>query len=473
MGDTVHREILSAMMSKNAALALIRQPWSRTFSFTRRFTILTCICVAVASVASAAYLSWLMAQQTIQHDAEEVMQFVQSFTPAAMAANFFLHSDGLDALSEPMAPLLDRIASMPDVVHVNVYNRQRKVLWSTRPEMRGKVLPINPELEEALNGELAVESSILEDRNYLKPEHMYLNVKDNFVETYVPIWAEDQFQVVGVIEIYRRPTAMFSMIGKLVSGVWLSALAGALLLFASLYWLASRANKTMRQQHNQLVEAERMAVVGEMSAAIAHSIRNPLAAIRSSAELAIEIGPESQRDSANDIVKQADRIARLVNQLLTYSQPASPKLANVELAALLRGLLPSFTTATENNQIAVSTQLPTNLPTIRGDETMMAQILNSLLANAIEAMPNGGTLTVSAAPADNGKHVALRIEDTGSGMSPEQLKRLFIPFNTTKRLGLGLGLPLARRLLQRMNGKIEVTSGVDIGTRVQLRLPTI
>lgn len=440
-----------------------------TFSFTRRFTLLTFTCVAIASAASAAYLSRLMAEKTIRHDAEEVKQFVQSFTPAAIATDYFLHSDGIDSRSEAMAPLLDRIATMPDVVHVNVYNRGHKVLWSTRPEMTGKVLPINSELVEALEGELAVESSILEDNNYLKPEHVYLKTKENFVETYVPIWADDQSRVVGVIEMYRRPTAMFSMIRDLIIGVWVSALAGGALLFASLYWLARRANRTMHEQHRQLVESETMAAVGEMSAAMAHSIRNPLATIRSSAELAQAVDDSGNRESMSHIMEQVDRIVALVNQLLIYAQPTPPRIAHVDIASVIQSALADFAPSINKHKVSLSVTVPPALPPIRGDGTMVRQVLNSLLANALEAMPDGGILSVAAAP--KGKHVSLSITDTGPGISPEQLKRLFIPFHTTKKQGLGVGLPLVRRVLERMNGEIEISSVVGQGTRILIQLP--
>jgi two-component system, NtrC family, sensor histidine kinase HydH len=344
------------------------------------------------------------------------------------------------------------------------------VLWSTRPEMVGKVLPINSELEEARNGELAVESSILEDNNYLKPEHVYLKTKEDFVETYVPIWAEDQFRVLGVIEIYRRPTALFALTHDLIRGVWLSALASAVFLFATLYWLARRANRTMHAQHRQLVDAEKLAAVGEISAAIAHSIRNPLATIRSTAELAQEIDPHTMHEPATDIVKQVDRIVFLINQLLTYAQPAGLNLTRVDAMAILREVLESFAPTLTRQHINV--QAPESAPSlVEGDRTVISQVFNSLIANAIEAMPKGGNIAVSVTASSDRSRLSIIIADTGEGIPPEHRRRLFIPFNTTKKSGLGVGLPLVRSALDRMSGSIDIASTLGSGTRVQIQLP--
>ena len=437
--------------------------------FRGHFVMLAFASVVIVSIGSAVYLSRLLAHKTIHHDAREVAQFVQSFAPDNVALDYFTRTTDRDKHDTVMAPFLERLASMPGVIHVNVYDAFRKVLWSTKPEMVGKVLPINEELDEAFEGELAVESNLLEPANYLKPEHLYLKGEDkNFVEAYVPIWRPDHSQVIGVIDLYREPAALFEMSRAMIRGVWLAALVSGLFLFAALYWLARRADRIIQGQQQQLVETETLVAVGEMAGAIAHSIRNPLASIRSAAELTQELSNGEARGVIGEILQQVDRIASWITQLLVYSQPGTPKLAKVDLAQALERTVLDFKPDLEKHGIQVTTDIEPNLPSVTGDSTVLGQVFNTLLSNAVDAMPGGGKLELVARRDPKRAHVEVTIRDTGKGMAAEQLERLFVPFSTTKERGLGVGLPLVRRVLARLDGGIEVQSTSGAGTVVRL-----
>src|SRR5581483_5407977 len=322
--------------------------------FTAHFVMLAFASVFVVSSGSAIFLSRLMAHRTIHHDAQEVTQFVQGFAPEPVLLDYFTQPRNRAAHAAAIAPFLDRIAAMPGVIHVNVYDAFRTVLWSTKPEMIGKVLPINEELDEAFEGEVAVESSLLDASNYLKPEHLYLQEHDkNFVETYVPIWRSDRSQVIGVIELYREPHALFAMTRALIRGVWASALVGGMFLFVALYWLARRADAVIRAQQQQLIETETLVAVGEMASAVAHSIRNPLASIRSSAELTQEIANGEARTVTAEIIHQVDRIAAWITQLLVYSQPATPKITRVNVVRTIDRAVADFKPELDKHGIVV------------------------------------------------------------------------------------------------------------------------
>jgi len=439
------------------------------FGFTHRFGLLAFACVFVVGAGSAAFLSRMTAERTIRHDANEVMQFIQSFTPAPLAQEWFAATGERARDATAIAPFLERVAAMPDVIHVNVYDARRSVRWSTKPEMIGKVLPVNHELDEAFAGELAVESSLLEDRNYLKPEHVYLRgEEDRFVETYVPIWSLQHSEVVGVIEIYRSPTALLEMTRDLIEAVWASAAIGGLFLFAALYWLARRADRLIGAQQRALVESETLATVGEMSTAVAHSIRNPLASIRSSAELARELEGDAMRSAAGDIISQVDRIAAWITQLLVYAQPGAPKVGRVELLPLVREVVQDFSRELAKRSIRVNVDAESPAPGVLGDRALLAQVLNTLLSNAMEAMPDGGDIDIDLRSAEGGK-VQLRVRDSGEGIPPEQLQRIFVPYRSTKKSGLGVGLPLVRRVLSRLGGTVEVESTPGLGTVFHLQ----
>lgn len=442
------------------------------FNLTRRFAILALLSIAVVSVVSAALLSRALAERTIHHDAKVFQSFVDGAIPADIAEAYF--AGGGPDVERRMAPRLAEVTRLPDVVHYNVYDRNRRVLYSTKPDMVGKVLPVNPELDEALEGELEVESNILEDRQYLKPEHIYLiDLSHDFVETYVPIWDSSKKNVLGVIEVYRTPRALFQMTWELIRGVWLSALLGGLFLFAVLYWVVRRADRLIRAQQQQIVDKETMAAVGEMSAAVAHSIRNPLASIRSSAELTQDLnGTVSAvvKSAMHDIIGEVDRIALWIKDLLVYSQSSASEPTRVELGSVIKTSLANYEREFEKHGIRVKAAALNSVPAVSADASLLAQAFNSLFANAVEAMPKGGELSIETALSTDRKRVEVIVRDTGEGMTADQLKRAFVPFHTTKKGGMGIGLPLVRRVVERLGGVVNIDSVPGAGTSVHLQM---
>jgi two-component system, NtrC family, sensor histidine kinase HydH len=444
------------------------------FNLTRRFAILALLSILAVSLVSAGLLSRALAERIIHHDAKVFQSFVDATIPAEVATAYFAESQDRADAQRRMGSYLGEVASLPDVVHANVYNQARKVLWSTKQDMVGKVLPVNEELDEAFEGELAVESNILEDRRYLKPEHIYLvDLRSDFVETYVPIWDAGKKKVLGVIEVYRTPRLLFDMTWQLIRGVWLSALLGGLFLFAVLFWVVRRGDRIIREQQKQLVETETMAAVGEMSAAVAHSIRNPLASIRSSAELTHELSDAggTAKSAMNDIIAEVDRIAVWIKDLLVYGQSNPTQPTRVDLGGAIQTSLATYEREFEKRAIRVQAGALDSAPAVMGDTSLLVQVFNSIFSNAVEAMPKGGQLDVETALSSDRKRVEIVVRDNGEGMTPEQLKRAFVPFHTTKKAGMGIGLPLVRRVVERLGGSVAIESALGAGTTVRLNLP--
>ncbi|MGB5080738.1 MAG: ATP-binding protein [Burkholderiales bacterium] len=441
-----------------------------TFNLTRRFALLSLGIIAVVGVTSAVFLSRFLVEQMLRRDGEVTMQFVQGLFEVQKVRPFFRGSLG-PVGNRDVGQFFEHLAAMPDMLHANVYGSDRKVLWSSNPDMIGQTLPLNVELDEALKGELVVESDLLEAGARPKLEHLYLATEGKgFVENYVPILDADQKTVLGVVELYRAPRALIQTTKGLVRRVWTSAILGGLVLFGSLFWLTRRADRFIRAQQRQLVETEKLAAVGELATAVAHSIRNPLASIRSSAELARESGKDGGKEAMQDIIGEVDRIAAWIRSLLTYSQPLRDGVAAVDAAEAIKDCVAGFGRELEKKGIGVKWTWPPILPKVVGDPNLLMQAFNSLIANAVEAMPQGGTLAISAECSDRPRIVSLDIADTGIGMSAEQLAKAFVPFHTTKRTGLGVGLPMARRVLERFGGGLAIESTLGRGTTVRVRL---
>lgn len=236
----------------------------------------------------------------------------------------------------------------------------------------------------------------------------------------------------------------------------------------------------------EVQQAEKLAVVGQLAAGIAHQIGTPLNVISGSAEyLMMEWGTDRPRPRELEIiVAQTDRITKLIHQLLNFARPARMALQPVKLNDLLRDVLGLTEHPIAKERISIKTDLQDDLPAIAGDANQLEQAFLNIVINAWHAMPAGGTLalrTRSTPSVDRHRRagrpaptaVEVIIADTGVGISPEHLPRIFDPFFSTKGVGrgTGLGLAITRRIVEDHHGTIGVKSEVGRGTTFTIRLP--
>lgn len=434
----------------------------KPFHLRRWFALLSLIVIAFVSSLTAWTLSRFMTEHMIYNDAMSLTGFVQSVATAEGLREYFAGNRPADIL---FAEFVDHLSRLPDVLRTNVYARDRTLLWSSDHAIVGRRFHENPQLDAALAGIMEIEWGST-DR---KEEHVLLPfTSERFVEIYVPVRDPKLDDVVGVVELYRVPKTLFATVDEGRRLVWYGALFSGLLIFFTLYWLVHRAERTIREQQQRLVETETLAVLGEMSAAVAHGIRNPLASIRSSAELNTSSSDPGAREAAQDVIGEVDRLEHWVRDLLTYSQPEPGVAERVDVGQLLRKAVEDCGRAMARHRIESRLHVPASLPAVDGDTALFSQVFTSLFANAFEAMPEGGELTVTAQA--EGRSVVVDIADTGVGIDRDQLANIFKPFYTTKKRGLGVGLPLVRRILQRFGGSIDVQSELGQGTRVRITL---
>jgi signal transduction histidine kinase len=238
-----------------------------------------------------------------------------------------------------------------------------------------------------------------------------------------------------------------------------------------LYWIVRRAAILLATQQKQLITNETFVALGEMSSAVAHSLRNPLATIRSSAELALEFDSGPAHKNINDIIGQVDRMSKWVRELLQSLRPLNDEPEPVNLVAALHDSLMAFEHQIAKAGVHVVFE-PKETPMVLSQQVQLTQILNSLLANAVEAMERGGTLTITLEPTD-AKGIGVVVSDTGKGMNEEQRSMAFRPFFTTKQGGLGVGLVLVKRIMERFGGSVKLYSREGEGTRVRLSFKRI
>jgi signal transduction histidine kinase len=223
----------------------------------------------------------------------------------------------------------------------------------------------------------------------------------------------------------------------------------------------------------QLVQSEKLASIGEMAAAVAHGLRNPLASLRAAAQV-VRHHPEapSSTEHLDAIVEEVDRLDRRISHLLSFSRPAPFHPMPESLPRLVEGLLPAFSGPLREQRVELQLAIPDSLPEVRVDPMQLEQALVEIVSNALDAMPSGGRLGISAMLDGSvpGAQVVIEISDTGPGIPDHVLPSVCEPFFTTRREGTGLGLAIAKRYVEQNGGRLEIVSRPG-GTTVRLRLP--
>lgn len=222
----------------------------------------------------------------------------------------------------------------------------------------------------------------------------------------------------------------------------------------------------------QLVEQEKLASVGQMAAGVAHGLRNPLASLRASAQLALR-HPDAPaaREALSDMISEVDRLDKRITHLLTFSRPTPLHPMRENLGSLVAGLLPPLERLLHDRKVTLEADLPRDLPEAVLDPMKVEQTLHELIANALDAMPSGGTLRLSASTTSGRDMITIVVGDTGRGIPAEVLPEVCDPFFTTRPEGTGLGLAIAKRFVEQNGGTLEIASAAGQGTTVSIRFP--
>jgi signal transduction histidine kinase len=234
--------------------------------------------------------------------------------------------------------------------------------------------------------------------------------------------------------------------------------------------------RSKRNLEELLQRAERSAVVGRLASGIAHEIRNPLNFINLSIDhLRASFAPKEEPSRAQyihmltTIKDELARLNRLVTDFLGYGRPAKLKIREVDARSLIEEVRDLVNTQAEQQGVTVNIEQNGHGDAkLQGDPELIKTCFSNLMINAIQAMPSGGALNVSLRP-DNG-FLEIKFADTGVGIMPEDLGQIFEPYYSTKDTGIGLGLPLTKKIIEEHGGKINVESGLGRGTTFTVTL---
>jgi signal transduction histidine kinase len=231
--------------------------------------------------------------------------------------------------------------------------------------------------------------------------------------------------------------------------------------------------RDMSFKDKQIMQAEKMAAIGELAAGIAHEIRNPLGIITGSAETLRKRGEKKIREEMiNYILEESGRINRLINTFLDFARPKEPKLVSCDLREMLEKTLLLLSPQAHTLGVEIKKEIPEKPLWISIDPDQMRQAFTNLGVNALEAMPQGGVLRVTVV--ENAKsRVLVRFNDTGKGIPEEARTKVFDPFFTTKEGGTGLGLSIAHQIITQHGGDIRLEGGNERGSTFSITLPLI
>lgn len=455
---------------------------TRPANLLRWFSIVSFILISAIAIGLATVATRFLVIESLERDALLSAQFIQTIAKGeithhgldGMRMGDVLATTQYGMLSQEMtqnrhrarSEFLDHLANLPDSLLISIYSPLRTVMWSTNPQLIGQRFPNDEALEAAFSSKDRV-STKYSNADERRPEQQFLLApKMFFIESYIPL-VDDLGNTLAVVEIYKEPTDLIERLNRGHWIIWLSTAVSGLLLYFGLYWIVRRASIQLASQEAQLVANKTYVGLVEMSTAVAHSLRNPLACIRSSAELANEMDGQPAKKNIDDIVSQVDRMAQWVHELLLCLRPIRGEAELVEPMVVVQATLAGFNAQLAQSKIQVEFKNEST-PRIISNPQLLLQILNSVIANAIEAMQGGGKLTIEANVDENHQWLHLIIGDTGDGTSRQQEMMAFKTFYTTRQGKLGIGLIMVKQIMESFGGEARLTRDEQEGTSVRL-----
>ncbi len=297
----------------------------------------------------------------------------------------------------------------------------------------------------------------------------------------------------GIFEVLRPVALNASGLGLLrislstdtMTEAWRQDLRGATLLGVTIllvgalglgfiFYIQERHLREVRRLEAEVERRERLSVLGNLAAIVGHEVRNPLNAISMGLQrLRREFRPQGEPDEYARMMElmqgEVKRLNGIVEEFLSLARPVPLKLESVRIEELLREVTTLVGADADGRGIRLDLHVPPDLPAVRLDPNHMKQVLLNLVANGLEAMPRGGVLSLGAVASRDS--VAVTVEDTGDGIAPDLLPTIFEPYVTTKIKGMGLGLAIARKIVEAHGGRIDVASRQGERTSFAVTLP--
>ena len=238
--------------------------------------------------------------------------------------------------------------------------------------------------------------------------------------------------------------------------------------------------KRLESTQKQLIQSEKLNAMGQIAASIAHEVNNPLAGVLVYNKLLSKkltndaLNKDEALDTLNKIESAVSHCSQVVQGLLDFTRQSEPIFAPLKMSEVIDQAISLIAHQAQMNGVEIVRNDAEDLSPVNGDIRQLKQVFLNLIINAIQAMPDGGTVTVTTG-SDSNNRVSVSVKDTGRGIEPENIEKLFTPFFTTKESGkgVGLGLAVSQGIIERHGGSIEVTSTIGVGSTFTVFLPFV
>lgn len=285
-------------------------------------------------------------------------------------------------------------------------------------------------------------------------------------------WADPFVDVYNIVEIF-----LFLLLGG-VTGILSQMERNQRFRYEQALVRLDESHRKLKEQtdilfqaEEQLRRADRLSALGELSASMAHEIRNPLGSIRGAAEILRDSCGEdkAKHEFIQILIKETERLNRIVQEILGFARPKQPEFQLIDLNQEIESVLNLVAQQAKKSGVTIERKLDPAIGRRDLDSSLLKQAFLNLVLNGIQAMPGGGTLTVESRIMHD--IIEISISDTGVGISEEDKKKLFRPFFTTKQNGTGLGLAITYKIIENHRGTIDVTSRPGNGTMFRVKIP--
>jgi signal transduction histidine kinase len=393
-----------------------------------------------------------------------------------------------------LAALIEETGKNKNIAYIYLYDKNMRILYHSLHSPEQKEPAWTPLLSKEEPVKYQVRTLSKTSRIYELAKYFTL-LSDN--ET--ALGAEDLLKIYpGWSRYYPQPMAIvlgmnlkeFQEARKadfhhaIIMGVIVIALGSGALFFLFViqnYYVVDRTLEKTRDYTREVEErvrqSEKLAAVGQLAAGVAHEVRNPLSSIRGFAQFlrhSLKDRPED-REYAEIIVREVDRINRVVTDLLTFARPVIVDRSPVDLPEIIQHTIRLVTVDAQSLGVSIHTHLSENLTSgIWLDKNEVTQAILNLLLNSLSAVSEGGAIDIGAGIERGGGRVQIWVEDDGTGILPDHLNKVFDPFFTTRDNGTGLGLAIVNKIVENHQGEIVIQSppdGKNRGTRISLYFP--
>jgi len=463
----------------------------RPFQLVKIFSYSSFIVILVSTLA----LAWVISQRAKELLLERSEAYAQLFAENLNHQVFqqFVIPTVLRyrkiALSNPrqferLDTIVRNITHGLKIESITLFDAQENVVsYSTLSDLVGKRDTGGIHYQKALQGE---HSSLLVVNGGVLSLLVGQESVSGQLKTYIPFRQEEALSqntgsIMGVIEIVQNLSDDLEAITRFQVTAMITSVLIMAGLFAILQVIVARADRIIaeralekRRLEEELQQAERLASLGKMVAAVSHEIKNPLGIIRSTAEMLgkrLNKAAPGNDHLANIIVEETKRLDTIVREFLDFARPQFPRLLACDLKSVLEKVLQFMEPEFSKHNIEVERGFDGLLPVIQADEHLLYRAFLNLMVNSVQAMPNGGRMTVTTKGEEKTGRAIVEIADTGSGIAPDKREMIFTPFYSDKIRGTGLGLAIVKNIVDAHGGAISVQSREGEGTTMRMELP--